>query len=54
MFGNKVPPEMNGRLAGEFLRVREGRIGFQRDCLCEFGVLGKLGIIFRRRMIGSK
>jgi hypothetical protein len=46
-FGTKVPPEMNGRLAGEVVRIRKGKIGFQRDCLCEFGVLKKLGIIFR-------
>jgi hypothetical protein len=26
MFGTKVPPEVNGRLAGEVLRVRKGRI----------------------------
>jgi hypothetical protein len=52
MFGTKVSPEMNGRLTGEV--VRKGRIGFQRDCLCEFGVLKKLGIIFRRRTIGGK
>jgi hypothetical protein len=54
MFGIKVPPDMNGRLTGEVVRVRKGRIGFQRDCLCEFSVLKKLGIIFRRRSIGGK
>jgi hypothetical protein len=47
MFGTKVPPEMNKRLAGEVVTVRKRRIGFQRDCLCEFDVLKKLGIIFR-------
>jgi hypothetical protein len=39
---------MSRRLAGEVARVRKGRIGFQRDCLCELSVLAKLGIIFRR------
>jgi hypothetical protein len=53
-FGTKIPPEVNGRLTGEVLRVRKGRIRFRRDFLCEFGILKKLGIVFGRRMIGGK
>jgi hypothetical protein len=53
-FGTKIPPEVNGRLAGEILRARKRRIRFRRDCLCEFGFLKKLGIVFGRRTIGGK
>jgi hypothetical protein len=37
---------VNGRLRGEILRVRKSRIRFWRDCLREFGVHEKLGIVF--------